>query len=665
MFELFKAAGNLFSTTIHVLQSAVVKIAQHTRIPDGVALYRGLSAKLPPHFYHANEQGCKGYAEWGFMSTTANREIAVMYSGVKKGQPTATVLQMRANAVNRPACIEAFSQYPHEREYLWVPLSYMQPEGAPMVVATPHGVLQTVDVAVCSNGTAATTEELLGRKRRLHLKAFECLVAQLRADMLREAGRARAETVKTGRTRAERGRAKEAIQQVMKDMEAVLGRHRAADEEEYTRADGFRGLNEDMVDACAFGLSKFRFWLESSSDDAAACLNWSPRVCHRLLVTMRRRRLEGLAGGVRAAACADLCKLTGVARRHVDERNEIGETLLMQAAAEDRSPNCLRLLIQAGCRVDGTTAEGVTALYRAAQCGNVGCVEVLLEARCSVDPRHVSGATPLYIAAQNGHAPCVRALLAARACADPVGPVGCTAVYITAQGGNAACLEELLRARADANIPMHNGATPVYYAARRGWAECVRLLVAAGADLSVRCPVMTALERAAQEGHTECVKQLGGDVRVGEAAGGATMASDLAQAHSAPSAQAPAGRERHAESAALVGGGGRGRNSGKAVQAVPAIGYGLQAEAEGGLDDSRRRRHRGAAAAGVRLGAGGRGPMAAGENVPSQVASGVGGAGAGPALTAALGPSNTAAAVLPANTAAASPAHAAARRDNP
>ena len=49
------------------------------RLPAGLALYRGLggSMALPESFYTADENGCKGYTEWGFLSTTSNRAIAV------------------------------------------------------------------------------------------------------------------------------------------------------------------------------------------------------------------------------------------------------------------------------------------------------------------------------------------------------------------------------------------------------------------------------------------------------------------------------------------------------------------------------------------------------------------------------------------------------------
>jgi hypothetical protein len=92
LYSVFEKAGNLFSTTIHVLLSAVVKIASNVKIPDGLILYRGLAVQFPEQFHKPDANGCKGFAEWGFMSTTANRDIAVMYSGVRDGKPRATLL---------------------------------------------------------------------------------------------------------------------------------------------------------------------------------------------------------------------------------------------------------------------------------------------------------------------------------------------------------------------------------------------------------------------------------------------------------------------------------------------------------------------------------------------------------------------------------------------
>ena len=68
--------------------------------------------ELPDDFWKADDQGRRGYAEWGFMSTTSSKSIALLYSGVKEGKPLPMVLVMEASSVDRGACIRAFSQYP-------------------------------------------------------------------------------------------------------------------------------------------------------------------------------------------------------------------------------------------------------------------------------------------------------------------------------------------------------------------------------------------------------------------------------------------------------------------------------------------------------------------------------------------------------------------------
>ena len=115
-FQRFQKGGNLFATTIHVLQSATMKISRVMRLPSGLELYRGLGGltELPDSFYEADEHGCRGYMEYGFLSTTSHRESAVEYSGVGEGKPLPMVIQTRASSVNRGACIKDLSQYPGE-----------------------------------------------------------------------------------------------------------------------------------------------------------------------------------------------------------------------------------------------------------------------------------------------------------------------------------------------------------------------------------------------------------------------------------------------------------------------------------------------------------------------------------------------------------------------
>ena len=113
-FEQFRSHKNMYTTTIFVLVSAVQKIARHTAIAPGTLLYRGLGGKntLPERFTSGDDDynKAKGFTEWGFMSTTAKRSVAVQYSGAKDGRPQAMIMEMEPNAVDRGACISSFSQ---------------------------------------------------------------------------------------------------------------------------------------------------------------------------------------------------------------------------------------------------------------------------------------------------------------------------------------------------------------------------------------------------------------------------------------------------------------------------------------------------------------------------------------------------------------------------
>ena len=114
VFATFEKGGNKFSTTIHVLGSAVAKLARHVRIPEGRMLYRGLGGtlELPDSFFKADGLGRSGFCEWSFMSTTSEKTVAVQYSGVAEKRPAPTVMAIRPSAVDRGACILEYSQHP-------------------------------------------------------------------------------------------------------------------------------------------------------------------------------------------------------------------------------------------------------------------------------------------------------------------------------------------------------------------------------------------------------------------------------------------------------------------------------------------------------------------------------------------------------------------------
>jgi hypothetical protein len=56
----------------------VLKLMRVARLPAGLVLYRGLGGlTLPPSFYRTGSDGFRGFAEWGFLSTTSNKDIAI------------------------------------------------------------------------------------------------------------------------------------------------------------------------------------------------------------------------------------------------------------------------------------------------------------------------------------------------------------------------------------------------------------------------------------------------------------------------------------------------------------------------------------------------------------------------------------------------------------
>jgi hypothetical protein len=157
----------LFPTTIFVLVSAIQKLSRCMNIPSGMLLYRGLGGtlELPDSFTRAEAHcvtpNALGYTEFGFMSTTANRSVAVEYSGVKDGKPKASILQIHPSSVDRGADISEFSQYPAEKEWLFVPYSFVQGDGRQRTeIVAGGGVITVVSVRVNINLKTETVEEL-------------------------------------------------------------------------------------------------------------------------------------------------------------------------------------------------------------------------------------------------------------------------------------------------------------------------------------------------------------------------------------------------------------------------------------------------------------------------------------------------------------------------
>jgi len=119
--------GNQYTTTLHVINSAIVKLG---KLMTAEKVYRGISgATLPDNFWQPNEFKVRGGVEFGFMSTTLNGEVAMDYAA---GGGAGVIFEIQQGMVDRGADLSWLSQ-------VVVPLP--RPPPSPRMMHRPHAPL--------------------------------------------------------------------------------------------------------------------------------------------------------------------------------------------------------------------------------------------------------------------------------------------------------------------------------------------------------------------------------------------------------------------------------------------------------------------------------------------------------------------------------------------
>ena len=80
------------------------------------------------------------------MSTTSDLKVALAYA---KGTKTALLFRMRLDAnqfLQKGVDISSLSAFPHEREFLYPPLTFLNPVGEPIVIETLDVTYKVIDV---------------------------------------------------------------------------------------------------------------------------------------------------------------------------------------------------------------------------------------------------------------------------------------------------------------------------------------------------------------------------------------------------------------------------------------------------------------------------------------------------------------------------------------
>ena len=109
--------GNLYTTTLHLINSAVLKLGKLTKAQP---VYRGISFRtLPKKLKRKKPDNTRGGIEFGFTSCSLSEKVANAYANpdVQRGdlQNTPIILAMSMGMIDRGADLTELSQYPHEK----------------------------------------------------------------------------------------------------------------------------------------------------------------------------------------------------------------------------------------------------------------------------------------------------------------------------------------------------------------------------------------------------------------------------------------------------------------------------------------------------------------------------------------------------------------------
>lgn len=186
---------------------------------------------------------------------------------------------------------------------------------------------------------------------------------------------------------------------------------------------------------------------------------------------------------------------------------QTGTTALFFAAQEG-NVEVARLLISAGAEVNCPSQDGATPLFVACQAGHIVMVKELLESGAQVNFTMRDHASPLFIAAQNGHRNVCVLLINKGATVDKTRNDGATPLWIAAQMGHDHVVKVLLQQGAQVDALRCDNSTPIFKASHKGNCAVVEQLLKYNPNLGLLPNGESAMHAACLFGHLSVVKQL-------------------------------------------------------------------------------------------------------------------------------------------------------------
>lgn len=522
MFQIYndvlrkRPAERPYRNTLLMLISATMKLAWTMTLPASRKVYRGLKGgEFPPAFLLNDLHGCRGGVEFGFMSTSLDKEMAASYAG---DGSLPIILEMDVGMIDRGAPISSISQYPREQEVLFPPMSNLEVFGQPRVDMTAGRPMIVLQVRVSMNLRHRTREELNGERKLIFIATLRNTVEEVAAVL---------DTI----TREERPAnpflqkheefVQGAKQQVLHECVEVMASFEALAPSWFHDDHRYKNAVTEAARMRILALTKFRL-LWDTETYVNPQLSWRAkpmsevhldRACQLRSRYRAATQREPLDEGMLQDAALQLSVLEGlVDASDLEMRLDLDLNTALMLAAKDKSSSRARQLIHARCSIESTNRAGRTALLVAAQSGATNTVRELLLAKADVGLRDKSGLGCVILASANLHTDTVKVLLQAQADPNVADERNNTPLILAAMADHTEVMQELLAAGADTdvvNLDGGVGGTALLLAAKRGNLAAVSLLVEARSGLDVQNDAGgTALMWAALTGQPAIVELL-------------------------------------------------------------------------------------------------------------------------------------------------------------
>ena len=531
--------GNLYATTIHVLNSCIVKLSKLTKVGK---VYRGLAdGALPKRFFEPNEYNVKGGVEPAFMSTTADEKVAHAYASTGKG---GIILALEQGMVSRGAELSWLSQYPHEKEVLFAPLTGIEKKDAHVY----QGKCIVVDMALSVNLTTPTIDEVVGKMQNSFIGMVRSMKDDLHYMAAPEPTLEPLDKVLTD-TR-QRGYAyfnvAELFEKATSEALAAKDRsiHLLGEPGSWPKHDGDKKMKERMQLAAH----------HCASEE-------NPDVAAKILIMMEQRfpseelfervGREGRGQETHATLVKEITD--GRKNRMQKEKKDwpsdeeffalVAASCLLKSGIAQRNPWPLVLIKL--CEIGGdpgaatriakahnypaTITEGQlfykdatviarksNRLLQAAGMGDVAGIKEALDdmgmGDDAMDQSADNGMTPLMLASHENAVEAVEFLLLRRADPKLKSSSGCTALTVAVDRklpGAGDVVKKLVDAKADVNAKTSQGLAAIHKACNLGIEDAITALIAGKADVNLRGDGgWTPLMMAGQNGHVNICKLL-------------------------------------------------------------------------------------------------------------------------------------------------------------